>query len=192
MESGATLKTTPPPYQYVRRRSRLHPFLAVLALLAVCGRAHPAEGFSFSATEPDFNVFIPNVPPLVLGAHPLHAAKPHLRTLGSDGPYTVSVMTPTADPGMTPAECASASIRSLTTRPGGPPPADIYRARLNEKTYVAIYAAPAAGFMHLHAHFLSAAGGRHCIEVHVSKASTSKEDVEPWFRGFGAARIESK
>jgi hypothetical protein len=37
---------------------------------------------------------------------------------------------------------------------------------------------------------MSAAGGTHCIEVHASKIATTQDDIEPWFKGFGKARIE--
>ncbi|GGC18431.1 hypothetical protein GCM10011572_44780 [Pseudoduganella buxea] len=128
-----------------------------------------------------------------MNEHPLHHDKPHLRYLGSDGPYTVSVMTPTADGRMTAADCAGSMVKRLVARPGMPPLDSIFRARLNDRTYAAIYAMPGAGKPVLHAHILSAAtGGTHCIEVHVSRIAGSQDDVAPWFKGVGAADIEAR
>jgi hypothetical protein len=172
------------------KRSR---HLVVAAVLAGTGLTSHAEEFSFEATAPDFTVKIPSIPALPLGDHPLHAVKPHLRYLGSQGPYTVSVMTPTADAGITPLDCATSTFRQLAARPGAPKPEYVHRVRLNEQTYAAIYAAPHEGRVMLHAHFVSAAAaGTHCIEVHASKVPTSKGDFAPWFKGFGAAAIEPR
>jgi hypothetical protein len=151
-----------------------------------------ADDFAFEVVSPKFKVNIPNIPQLKMGPHPmnLNGSAPHLRFLGSEGPYTVTIITPTADAGMTAVECASSKIRTLSSRPGGPPSSQVYRAKINENTYVAIYAAPLGSVLQLHAHFLSAAGGTHCIEVHASKVSMSKDDLDPWFKGFGTANID--
>jgi hypothetical protein len=89
-------------------------------------------------------------------------------------------------------ECASSTVRSMAARQGMPPASEIYKARLNDHTFVAIYAMQLVGAVQLHAHFLSAAGGTHCVEVHASKVSDSPDDVDPWFKGFGKAIIESR
>jgi hypothetical protein len=151
-----------------------------------------AGDFAFEVAAPKFRVSIPGVPPMKMETHPQHAAQPHLRYLGSQGPYTVSIITPTAAAGMTAIECASATVRSMAARQGMPPSAEMYKAKLDDNTFVAMYAAAVGGAVQLHAHFLSAAGGTHCIEVHASKMSESPDDVESWFRGFTQARIESR
>ncbi len=152
---------------------------AVLSLLGsfTCNAAE----FSFDVAKPKFSVILPGIPQMAMGTHPMNATQPHLRYQGSEGPYTVSVFTPAAAAGMTPLECASATVRTLAARAGVPPAAQIYKARLNDTTYVAIYAETLPGGAHLHAHFLSAAGGTHCIEVHASRISTSDDDLAPWF-----------
>lgn len=173
-----------------RQRSRN---LALMMVLAGSSLACHAEGFAFSVTSPDFTISLPNIPPIRMEEHPLHGAKPYLRYMGSDGPYSVSVITPTADGDITAAGCAGSMMKRLVARPGVPPQASIYRARVNDRTYAAIYAMPGAGQLVLHAHFLSATtGGTHCIEVHVSKIAGSKDDIAPWFKDIGAADIESK
>ncbi len=163
--------------------------LAAAALVAsMPGRA---EDFVFEVAVPKFRVTLPNIPAMDMQTHPLNAKQPHLRYLGSQGPYTVSIITPAAAAGMTPLECASATVRSMATRPGFPPPKEVFKARLNDHTYAAMYAVSLGGAVQLNAHFLSAAGGTHCVEVHASKMSTSPEDVTPWFKGFDQASIDA-
>jgi hypothetical protein len=166
--------------------------IALGAALAVSSGARAgADEFVFEVAAPHFKITIPNFPPLHMGPHPLQGGHPHLRYMGSDGPYSLSIVTPTSAPGMTALECASATVRTLSSRPGAPPAHEIFKARLDENTFVAIYSDRATGFLQLHAHFLSAAGGTHCIEVHASKIATSEDDIAPWFEGFRKARIES-
>jgi len=165
-------------------------FCALAALLASLPGL--AADFAFEVDGPKFRVTLPGIPPMKMATHPLNASQPHLRYLGSDGPYTVSVITPTAAAGMSALECASATVRTMAARPGVPPSAEMYKARLDDNTYVAIYAAEIEGIVQLHAHVLSAAGGTHCVEVHASRMSASPEDLEPWVKGFDGARIVSR
>ncbi len=153
-------------------------------------RAVATAGFAFAVQSPGFRISIPALPQMKMEAHPLQGAQPHLRFLGSDGPYTISILTPTGDAGMTPLDCANSVLGSLPSRPNVPPANRIYKARVNPNTYAAIYAVPMGGAVQLHAHFMSAAAGTHCVEVHASRVSTSKDDLEPWFKGFGNASIE--
>lgn len=162
---------------------------AALALLS-SARAG-ADEFVFEVAAPHFKITIPDFPPLRMGPHPMQSGHPHLQYMGSEGPYSLSIITPASAPGMTALECASATVRSLASRPGSPPAAEIYKARLDDNTYIALYSARAPGYMQLHAHLLSAAGGTHCIEVHATKIATSEDDIAPWFEGFRNARIES-
>lgn len=122
--------------------------------------------------------------------HPKNASQPHLRFLGSAEPYTVAVFTPTAVEGMTPLECAGAVARTLAARPGTPPPSQIIKARLNNNTFVAMYAVSLALGVQLNAHLLSGVGGRHCIEVHATKISIDEEDLATWVTELEKASIE--
>lgn len=149
-----------------------------------------ADDFVFEVNSPKFRITMPNVPAMTMEPHPMHAAQPHLRFLGSEGPYTVSVITPTAAAGMTALECAVSTLRTLGARPGVPPSSQIHRARVNDNTFVAIYASLHQGIVRLNAHVLSAAGGTHCIEVHASQMSTSEDDLAPWIAGFAKASID--
>lgn len=164
-------------------------FWLVLLLASAGARA---EDFVFEVAAPKFKVTLPDVLRMKLEVHPLYASKPHLRLLGTEGPYTVSVMTPTAEAGMSALECAGATLRSIAQRPGVPPREQIYRVRLNERTFAAIYSSPLPSAMQLNAHLMSAAGGTHCIEVHASRISTSSDDVDGWFKAFDKADISPR
>jgi hypothetical protein len=168
-------------------KAALLPLAAALAVLAAPHSS--AEEFVFAVTAPGFKVTIPNLPPLRMSPHPMQATHPHLRFMGAEGAYTISVITARAA-GMSALECASAILRSLDARPNVPPAAELYRARLDDSTYVVLYAAHLPGFLQLNAHFLSAAAGTHCIEVHASKIASSLEDIDPWFKSFDKAKIE--
>jgi hypothetical protein len=168
-------------------KAALLPLAAALAVLAAPHSS--AEEFVFAVTAPGFKVTIPNLPPLRMSPHPMQATHPHLRFMGAQGAYTISVITPRAA-GMSALECASAILRTLDARPNVPPAAELYRARLDDSTYVVLYAAHLPGILHLNAHFLSAAAGTHCIEVHASKIASSPEDIDPWFKSFSKAKIE--
>lgn len=149
-----------------------------------------AQGFAFEVASPKFRVSIPGLPPMKMEVHPQNASQPHLRFLGAEGPYTVAVFTPSAAAGMTPLECASATVRALAARPGVPPASEVYKSRLNDKTFIAIYAVQIATGVHLHAHLLSAAGGKNCIEVHASWISVEEEELGAWVGAFERASID--
>ena len=162
--------------------------LALLLLGPLC----EADELVFDVTSPSITITVPNVPQMKMEPHPLNKTQPHLRLMGFEGPYTVSVLTPTADPGMTPSDCAGSIIASLSQRPGAPQQSQIYKARINDRTFLAIYALPAPKAVQLHAHLVSAAGGTHCVDVHVSKISTSQDDLKPWFKNWEKANIDAK
>ena len=150
-----------------------------------------AEGFAFEVESPKFRVVIPGIPQMKMEVHPRNATQPHLRFLGTDDPYTVAVFTPAAAAGMTPLECAGAITRSLAARPGTPPSAQILKARLDGNTFVAFYATPLVAGVLLHAHLLSAAGGRHCVEVHATRASIPEDDLGSWIIDLDKASIKA-
>lgn len=166
--------------------------LAGWGAILILGASLPcrADDFVFEVASPKFRVSIPGIPQLKMEVHPKNASQPHLRYLGSEGAFTVSVFTPAAAAGMTPLECAAATVRALEARPGVPAPADIYKARLNGTTFMAAYAAPFGGTVQLHAHLLSAAGGTHCIEVHTTRTALQEEEIAPWLGELAKARIE--
>jgi hypothetical protein len=160
-----------------------------MALNIITNHSWAADTYRFQGSEPNFTVTIPSLPQIKMEVHPMHETKPQLRYMGSKESYSISILTPTADAGMTALDCASSILGSLENRPGVPDVSQIYLAKINEQTYAAIYASPQDGFLQLHAHFISSTK-THCIEVHASKISQSKDDVEPWFKGFDRANIE--
>ena len=171
---------------------RIRPLTQILAaiVLLFVSLSCRAEGFAFEVVSPKFKVSIPGLPQMKMELHPRNASQPHLRYLGADGPYTVAVFTPAAAAGMTPLECAGATVKALAARPDVPPPSEVYRSRLNDKTYVAIYGVQIATGARLHAHLMSAAGGTHCIEILVTLISIEEEDLDAWGAAFEKARIE--
>ena len=159
-------------------------------LLSYASLSCGAEGFVFEVDLPKFRVTIPGIPQLRMEVHPKNASQPHLRYLGSAEPYTIEVFTPAAAEGMTPLECAAAVARTLAARPGTPPSSQVVKARLGNNTFVAMYAVPLAVGVQLHAHILSAVGGRYCIEVHAAKISVDEEDLASWVTELENASIE--
>jgi hypothetical protein len=159
-------------------------------VILFAGLSCRADGFAFEVASPKFKVSIPGVPQIKMDPHPRHASQPHLRFFGSAEPYTIAVYTPAAAAGMTPLECAGAIARSMAGRPDMPPPSQVLKARLNDNTFVAIYAAPLSAGVQLHAHILSAAGGTHCVEVHATKISILEDDLASWITDLEKASIE--
>jgi len=150
-----------------------------------------AEGFAFEVDSPKFKVAIPGIPQMKMDVHPKNASQPQFRFLGSADPYAVAIFTPAAVGGMTPLECAGAIARTLEARPGVPPPSEIVKARLDDRTFVAIYAAPMVVGVQLHAHLLSAAGGgTHCVEVHATRVSIDDDDLASWITNLQKATIK--
>lgn len=168
-----------------------HPLSRALValVLLLASAASRADGFVFDASAPKFKVSIPAFPPIKMEVHPMHAEHPHLRYLGTNGPYSVSVFTPAADAGMGARECAVATLRTLAKREGVPPLPQILRTQIGPQTYLAMYATQLGGVVHLHAHYLSAAGGSHCVEVHASMASTNPDDLKLWQADMQKASI---
>jgi hypothetical protein len=158
-------------------------------LLLCASLSCAAEGFRFEVDSPGFRISIPGIPQMKMAVHPRNASQPHLRFLGSAEPYTIAVFTPAAAEGMTPLECAGALARALAARPGTPPSSQVLKTRLDNATFVAIYAAQLAPGVQLNAHILSAAGGRHCVEVHVTKISIDEGDLSSWFGEIEKASI---
>ena len=166
-----------------------------LTLLLACarlnaGEASEGDAFSFVIDEPHVRVTIPGLPMLSMNPHPLGDEDPQFRLLGTAKGVSVAAIAPLAEKGITAVECASAIANSiLEHRKIG---ADqVFKGRTSENTFLIIYGLSGqSGGVQLNTHLLSAAGGTHCIEIHISRESTSEADVEPWFNGFGEARID--
>lgn len=164
--------------------------LCAAALLAAS--AARAE-FALEVDNPRFRVLVPNLPPVKMEPHPSHKEHPNLRLIGVDGPWLVTLNTPDADAGMKPQECANVIATAIPKRSGGLSQEHIRKARLDPNTFIAAYVLPRkAGQMQLNAHLISAAGGAHCVELHVAMVTASKQAAEEWMKTFAGARIEPK
>lgn len=156
----------------------------------------PHAGFSFDLGKPPIRVSVPNIPPMEMGPHPLAGSQPHALYMGSgpDG-YTISVLMPTADKGMTPRDCARSSYRSLASR-YGLDPKHVVSHQPDDSTFVMLFPFKAGPVLQFKAYLLSAYGGTHCMEVHISKtlAGASQEALAAaltdWFQDFREAKIE--
>ena len=145
--------------------------------------------YYFELAEPSVRISLPNLPRISMEPHPLHEQQPHLRLIGSEEKIEVTIITPASEPGMTAIDCAGASATAILERYGIQSD-QAFKGRADENTFLLIYGYPLEEFILLNAHILSASKDNYCIEVHVSKQSTSDADLEPWFNGFGESRIE--
>lgn len=157
---------------------------------ARCKDNPPPAHFVFDLDEPRLRISIPDAPPMTMAPHPLAGAQPHARFMGGANGYSISILTPTADAGMTPVQCANAIAADLVRRYGLKREAIVTR-RTSEVSFVMLFPVNAAGTAQLKAYLLSGHGGTHCVEVHVSKVVASEKDVAAWFEGFAEARIEA-
>ncbi len=151
--------------------------------------------FKVRLENPDVEIEIPELPAIKLEQHPMSAAKPHLRLLGNLDPYNISVITPTADEGMTAAECATSSGGSIAEQYG------LDKSKINlmqaEDNHTFSMYFPLSlsqikqGMYQLNAYLFSAHAGTHCIMVHISMVSMDKDEINTWLKGFPQARIRS-
>lgn len=173
-------------------------FVAVLALNGCttggtpAGSSTPGAGhFSYTLTSPNVRVTIPELPPIEMGPHPAAGRdRPHLRAMGSRAPYHISILTPAADKGMSPQQCAQSSASWLIKRHTLARQDYLLFKGSNNDTYGFIYAKRVGHGTQLVMYLLSGAEGTHCIEVHISKISSTRDEIRQWANGFTRAAIE--
>lgn len=186
----------------MRTLSKIIYTLVFLLIISPCTRTEGGDatrlpttpatngGFQFRFGKPTVTISIPEVPDIKMGPHPLVQVQPHCRYQGSKSIYTVSILMPTMDDGMTGEEIASAGVKSKTKQFGLDP--SKYRAYRGEdgKTFGMYFGTKFSGKMaQMHA-FLWAAYGTHLmIEVHVSKVTSDPNEIKSWYAGFPKARI---
>lgn len=175
---------------------RLARQLLAVACAAVASVAAAADSFSFDMPDPRLRIVIPDIPQMAMKPHPLAAAQPHARFMGSDDSgHVVSVLLPTADAGMTPRDCAQSLARGVINR-FGLDPKFVVGVQVNETTFAMLFPYRVDRVIQFKAFLLSGHAGTHCVEVHVSRTiidAPEKEMAEAlakWFRGFRDARIE--
>jgi hypothetical protein len=166
---------------------------------SVTAAAEPvlSDRFSFDMGEPRLRLVVPDIPQMEMGPHPNAPAQPHALYMGSGRQgFSISILMPTADKGMTPRDCAQSSYRSLVSR-YGLDPKSVVTHQTNDSTFVMLFPFRTGQLMQFKAYVLSGHGGSHCLEVHISKTVTasSKEAVADgltsWYQGFRDARIET-
>lgn len=143
-------------------------------------------------------ISIPDLPQMAMQPHPNSAMQAHARYFGAgDGGYSISILTPTADPGMGAEECAASISRGLISRYAIDPRLFL-RWKNDANTYVAVFPARVGPLIQFKAYFMSAFGGTHCLEVHSSKTVTATDkdaivaEMSEWIRKFRSARIDPR
>jgi hypothetical protein len=164
--------------------------LAGLALVASPVLAH-AE-FRYEMSDPPFRVVVPSLPAMTMELHPHAEKNPHLRRAGKEGVYSVTILTPPSAPGMSANDCANVIFDELPKRVGVPKQEQVYKGRLDQNSFIAIYGSQQTAGVLLHAHMVSAVRGTHCVEVHMGRVATTEQETRDWFRSFAGARIEPR
>ena len=160
-------------------------FIALLTLPSA------AVSFEISVTDPAFAVAVPGLPDVRL--EPQAVVSPRVVRLlaGGNGGHEVSVAVTTADAGASPRACASSLLHTLVGRPGMPDRDSIYRAPLDQETFLVLYRLGTASERQLHAHLFSAASAHHCVEVHVSRPERPGEEIDEWRKTFATSHIHA-
>ena len=171
-------------------------FLVVLLSGLLATGAANAEGFSFEMPTEKLRIIIPDIPKMVMQDHPNAALQKHARFMGSDSTgYSISILTPTCDPGMGAEACAGSTFKSLVSR-YGLDVKNVTRWKNDSNTYVVLFPVRMDPLVQFKAYFLSGYGGTHCLEIHVSKTVTAKDrdaliaELTQWYKGFKDAKIE--
>lgn len=155
-----------------------------------------ADGFRFDMPDPRLRITIPDIPQFALGVHPNAPSQPSARFFGG-GPngYSLSILIPTADAGMTALDCAGSLSRSIASRYKLDPKFTVTH-RSNDVTFLMLFPYRAGPIIQLKAYLLSGIAD-HCLEVHVSKVVTAAKpeaaagELSVWLRGFRNARVDS-
>jgi len=147
------------------------------------------EGFSATLTEPSFQVDIPKLLPIELSVHPLNASKPHLRKFGSAGGFTVSVIVPTSDPGMSAEDCMRNRVPRILESFGVSSDKSILK-RPAENTYALIFF-PMTSPPQMQGFLFGKAETDHCIEIHIAKIPESGKEALPFAEMMLSGRIIS-
>jgi hypothetical protein len=103
----------------------------------------------------------------------------------------VSIVVTTAGTEVSPRTCAGSLLRTLVARPGMPDRDSIYRAPLDQDTFLVLYILGSPPARRLHAHLLSSASAKHCVEFHASRPERPGEDVDEWRKSFIGSRVRA-
>ena len=148
-----------------------------------------AASFELSATGPEFTVTVPGLPDVRLVPQAVAALTVVRLLAGSDGVHQVSIVVTTTRAEVSPRTCAASLLRALVARPGMPDRDSIYRAPLDQDTFLVLYILGSSSPRQFHAHLLSSASAKHCVEFHVSRPERPGEDVDEWRKTFVGSRV---
>lgn len=162
-------------------------------LAAVALSSAPALAFAFDAsvTDPDLTISVPALPTIALAPQAAAPARAAKLLSGSDGTHAVAVAIEPAAKEVSTRECAGTFLRTLVQRAGMPSRDNIYRAPLNERTFLVVYILDNKPKQVLHAHLLAAASA-HCVDAHFSRDLRAGEDTDDWRKAFAGAAIEPR
>ena len=147
------------------------------------------DGFFIRIAEPKIEISIPLFPQIEMKTHHSREISPHFQVEGRLNPYTVTVLTPTTDDGMTVDECANATANKTIDDNGlSDTAARLYN--LNPTTKMFIYITSHGGFKQTHAHLLSAHTGSYCINMHISRQGNDQKSIDDLYHRFGGAYIK--
>lgn len=162
------------------------PFL-LPTLLAFAG--HAAGAFEVALKEPVLTLAVPALPAMTLDIQASPPAGATLAMAGSGAGYSVTLRLTPSPADASPRTCAGSFLRALVARPGMPSRDNIYRAPLDEATFLVIYRLGDEPARMLHAHLLSSAAGPRCVEAHFARAATAGEDEDNWRKTFAGAHF---
>jgi hypothetical protein len=147
--------------------------------------------FSYALKDHKVTISVPEIPQIKLADHPLQKSQPHLRYMGSSAPYSVSILTPTIDKGMSAHEFAGSRIKQLTKIYALTKPQYITYRQGDCDCFSMFYSVQTDGIVQLHAHLFSVSPlGTHGIEVHISKIAKNVAEISSWLQGFQKAKIK--
>ena len=159
---------------------------AAVVLLAA---ASFAQAFEQKVSNPDFLVSVPGLPAIAMSAEPVGDAGGSRTLNGADDRHKVALTVTRAGREVNANACAATFVRQLVKRPGMPDKDGIYRAPLDNSTFLVLYVLSEGTGRLLHAHLLSAVAATHCIDAHFTKALRSGEDEDAWRESFVGARV---
>lgn len=162
-------------------------FAIASVLVVVCGGTN---AFEQRVANPDFTVTVPNLPSIRLAAQAAMDPGVTSSMAGEDGTHKVTLLVSRAEKETSTRACAGSFLQSLVARPGMPDRDSIYRAALDENTFLVLYILGTQGDQQLHAHILSSASATHCIEVHFSRARRDGEDEDNWRNSFTGSHVQ--
>lgn len=161
----------------------------LVVTLAICFvLAEHSWAYEFKVDNPKIKISIPKFPNINMNPHPMRSAQPHLLYAGASDTYTITILAPTADAGMTAEECANSCAKSKISQYSlKDSQYAIYK--MNDTTILFEYLITTSSFKQVNAHLLSSYKGTHCIDIHISCVYNSDKDVDELHKSFEGASI---